>query len=1531
MDYVFRASSAQDRIKAVDFVLTRFHESIFLDTLAFPMYGVALSVTGLVLCVLMSRFARKGPEDIENRAHPELSGIAPSAGHSIFFFRLLRLAGCIALLGCSIATLVLKPGEAAGLSRLSSHRTLSICMCVTYLYDTALAVATLSAQRDHRAVAKNHLNFLLLVTAGVMSYRDIAPLATFNSFPRDESEGWLLWMKVALLLMTAVIIPLVSPREYVPADPENPSSTPSPEQTASWISLVLFIWMDKVVATAYRVSHLAADALPPLPDTNGAAYLKRVSFKHLDPFSGAKSRHMFFGLLRVAARELPALVSGLFVQLCANFAAPVGINRLLRYIETEGEGAVYRPWVWIVWLVAGPLIADVSHGWFLFIATRIGVRQESIITQLVFEHALRMRVKAEVHNPPDKKKAGGNNTTGKINNLVTGDISNISDAGLRQFSTLVIYTPLAILLSLVFLYNVLGWSALVGVVVIIVMMPLPGFLAKLFGGIEKETMKRTDGRVQAMTEMVNVIRMVKVLGWEREMEQRIAGKREDELHWMKKRRLYTLITSSLNVGLHEKSNSGALIHFAKTIVMKEELSASKVFSSMTIFDLFAYELERLMSMLTAIPKGKVSLDRLTAFLRETELLDRYSKPDDLEAQANSELIGFNQATFSWSETSPSQGSAPAFQLQIDEELVFSKNSVNLIVGPTGSGKTSMLMALLGEMHYTPNTSESWSNLPRIGGVAYAAQESWVLNATVKENILFGASFDNTRYKDVLYQCALDHDLNLFQDGDETEIGEKGLTLSGGQKARVTLARAIYSSAEIILLDDVLAALELGRCISLMRYLLTSLCSVHTAKWIINKCFKGRLVKGRTLIMVTHNLALAQPLADFVVSIKDGRIANQGSLSKALAEDDILAKEAQAQEEKVGVAAQNLNDEHIESIADTKDNAQPSDKSNARGKLIVSEEILTGRLALPAVKLYLSGLGGSYPFLFYTGFVGTFVLRQLTFTVQTWYLGYWASQYETRDAREVPALSFIGIYGLMLLAAYIFAVMSSIIFITGVIRASRIVNNKLVVSILGTTLRWLDTTPVSRIITRCTQDMRAVDGPISVIVDALANVTLTMIIKFGAVVTLSPVFLLPALLVALLGVWIGQIYMKAQLPIKREMSNAKSPILAHFGAAMVGLTSIRAYGAEQAFIGEAIVRQDKYTRTSRSFWNLNRWVDIRINTIGSMFAAGLAIYLVYFHELSASNVGFSLNMAVGFTKLIFLWVRYFNHFEVQGDSLERIQSYLTIEQEKKPTPSGVPPAYWPASGQLTVKDLSARYSPDGPNVLENVTFSINTGERIGIVGRTGSGKSSLALSLLRCIYTEGEVIFDGIPTDTVNLDILRSKITIIPQVPELLSGTLRENLDPFQSHDDATLNDALRASGLFSLQEDTDQVKLTLDSPIASGGGNLSVGQRQVIALARALVRDSKLLILDEATSAIDYKTDAIIQSSLRTALKPDVTLLTIAHRLQTVMDFDKILVLDTGNIVEYDTPRNLLRNPNGYLRALVEESADKAALYAMAK
>jgi len=440
----------------------------------------------------------------------------------------------------------------------------------------------------------------------------------------------------------------------------------------------------------------------------------------------------------------------------------------------------------------------------------------------------------------------------------------------------------------------------------------------------------------------------------------------------------------------------------------------------------------------------------------------------------------------------------------------------------------------------------------------------------------------------------------------------------------------------------------------------------------------------------------------------------------------------------------------------------------------------------------------------------------------------------------------------------------------------------------------------------------------------------MIIKLAAIVIISPLFLFPGMALAALGGYFGHVYLKAQLSVKREMSNARAPVLAHFNAAIAGLVSIRAYGAQAHFQAESIVRVDKFSRTARTFNDLNRWISIRLDVLGSLFTAALATYLVYGSRTSAANTGFALNMAVGISGTILFWVRIFNNLEVNAQSLERIRQYLEIDHEPQPTAAGAPPAYWPATGTLAVTGLSAKYSPNGPKVLRDINFIVESGERVGIVGRTGSGKSSLMLSLLRCILTEGRVMYDGLDINTMNIDALRSSITIIPQVPEMLSGTLRQNLDPFGQNDDAVLNDALRAAGLFSLQKETDESRITLDTPIASGGGNLSVGQRQILALARAIVRRSKLLILDEATSAIDHATDTIIQSSLRHQLDKYATLLTIAHRLQTIMDADKILVLDAGRIVEFGKPSELLKIKKGAFRALVDESADKDHLYAMA-
>ncbi|KAJ7283151.1 hypothetical protein C8J57DRAFT_1498229 [Mycena rebaudengoi] len=1588
------------------FTPVQFRPTIRSASFLIPLSVAACSALILLVHLVLSyTLVKDGLRRIGiGRAGTSEKAPTPGIGYgAILVYRVARLVGCVGLFALSATSLRSE--------HLIKWRQKEAAMSLTYLYASFLALLSTKSTRTRQRLVR-HANTVLFVAFAVYVYRDVFPLATFTRVPEDLQEGPILWAKISLLFATAIVVPLFTPRQYIPADPLHPMKTPNPEQTASIIAFAFYFFLDRIVFLGYRNSEIKEDEFYPLCDTDASRHLRARTFPHLDTFSGSKKRHIFFGLMRIFRVEVSLMAVLQVFQVLANFSSPIAMQQLLKYLETHDENTVARPWVWILVLFSGPALGGLASQFYLFITTRTLVRTEAIITQLVFAHSLRIRMKAEttaekdsvspaapaVESPETASRAesdaetvdeagtidetqstatqengessSGADTatlqasssstksaaskdskeptkpatkakgslTGKINNLVTTDLGNIVDS--RDLLYLVVYIPLQIAISVWFLHSLLGWAAWVGLGSILVLTPLPGYMAKLVQSVQKERLKRTDERVQSVSEAVNVLRMVKLFGWETKMKDRISAKalhvRDEELIWAWKRGLLTLASvlvkfvqspallfqtdghrtassSLLSLWSPLSEYSEALSSFYRTfmdtetmcstIVMGQPLNASKVFSSITVFDL------------------------LRDNIAQSELLDSFDETAGplvlfpAEPVAD-ERIGFRNATFSWSKDTDGAltPSRRKFLLKIEEELIFERGRINLVVGPTGSGKTSLLHALLGEMHWIPSSPDSWYNLPRGAGVAYAAQESWVLNDTIKDNIIFDTPLDEERYKKVIYQCALEQDIDLFQAGDQTEVGEKGLTLSGGQKARLTLARAVYSTASILLLDDVLAALD-----------------VHTAQWVVEKCFGGDLLKGRTVILVTHNIALAGPIAHFVVTFgADGTVKSQGSVAE-------LARGPLAAQIREDQKALDKVEQEVDAPTTQEAAAPKSD-----GKLIVAEEIHEGHVSLAAVKMYLLAMAGKHRVMFFgCCLIGLFI-QQAFGVMRTWLLGYWARQYDFYPASDVPVLLFMTLFIGIIFMNLLFFGAVFVVVVFGQLRASKTIHQRLIASILSAPLRWLDVTPTSRIIARVTNDIRAVDDVLANMLYHSSALITAMAVRFIAVILYTPIFFVPGLLIGALGGWLGQIYIAAQLPAKRFMSNTRAPVLAHFGAAIAGLVSVRAYGAQDKFGVESLSRIDRYPRTARASYNMNRcgyvffpgtsvsfpgcrWVSTRIDILGNIFSAGLATYLVYVAHTSAADTGFVISMSVTFTSMLLWVVRGLNEFEVQGNSLERIQSYVNIEHEKPFTEAGKPPAYWPASGDLRVENLSAKYSDDGPSVLHGVSFHVKSGERVGIVGRTGSGKSSLTLSLLRCIPTEGSIIYDGLDTSQLNLDALRSSITIIPQVPELLSGSLRANLDPFGQYDDAELNSALRAAGLFALQSEMDEGRITLDSAISAGGSNLSVGQRQIFALARAIVRKSKILILDEATSAIDYKTDAIIQTSLREELPSDVSLITVAHRLQTIMDADKIMVLDAGRIVEFDSPKALLKIKDGKLRALVEESGDRDVLYAMAE
>ncbi|KZS96535.1 P-loop containing nucleoside triphosphate hydrolase protein [Sistotremastrum niveocremeum HHB9708] len=1551
--------------------------TVFEDVRCIPLYTSFLSVILLVLHSFVPHTRlKKYYARVVDLTYDAKFRDDPIFRES-FLTRLLqsiRLLCCLALVALSASLLVTS-------SR--TDRDVDIVLLSFFIYSTIISFVSVGGSKKWRSITSAHLSFSHLVAFGVYVARDLAPLALARE-SADSSEGAVGWARFILLGVTGFLIPGILPHKYYPVDPENPSE-PAPHQTASYVTWAFFDFLDPVVYRAFRSSTLTFDELPVLADDDQSKYLARTSFAVVDPVTRGGKRNLVWGFLVYFRKQYFIMFIAAVLQSINEFALPIATNRILAYLEPGGQVDSIKPWVWILWLGTGPIIGSICFQIYLYVQTQTLVRLQAILTQIILIHSMRVRlattivvdpkdaaaakasassaptpapasaVVSETNTPametvslPDQETESVDNDTtirgsestttllpssssakstgdgtkkdgtegkpekkeaeksedyiGKINNFLTTDSHQLLIGQDWMQPGLV---AIRIGMCMAFLYLILGWSALVGMGAMVIFLPIPGYIGKLMIKFQKDKMKKV---YPLTTAVMNVIRMIKLFAWESKVEEQIAEKRNEELKYHLRNEMTEIATWSLNAFFPAVTMISTYATYPSRVTSKVTYRPLKVFNS------FEGHLQRLFFFLPGILRAKVSIDRIGAFLNSGELYSETTAAAALASETapiDKSSVLIRDAVFTWDKIGSSSGTATPsrrrnFKLQIDGDLTFKPGVVNLICGPTASGKTSLLMALLGEMYFQPSLPTGTYNLPRDGGVAYAAQETWVLNETIRENILFGSAYDKERFDKVVYQCGLKRDLSLFDAGDMTEVGEKGITLSGGQKARITLARAVYSQAQVVLLDDVLSALD-----------------VHTAQWVAQKCLGGDILEGRTVLLVTHNVLLCEPIADYVISIgQDGKIVSKGTISDALKKNAKLREEVKA-EEKAEVEAK------VDAVADADETADPGAEAPAEekkdsGKLIVAEEMAVGHVSWDAAKLYGGQMGG--PIFFALIMLALFV-EGLTAVFQKWFLGYWSSRYEIRPPVPIPIELYLGIYSSFYFVELLFGTVIQMVFILGAIRASRSLHAKLVKSVLNATLRWLDTVPISRVISRCSQDCLTIDSGLPGMLIGILFLTTRLFLYFiGVIVSAGWPSLIPGVFVAVSGVICGQIYIKAQLPVKRHMSNLKSPVLSHVGAALHGLVSIRAYGAQGAFEAESLRRIDRFSRAARTQWNFNRWIAVRMDTLGAVFSGIVAAYLVYGRDLNSGSVGFTLSLISAFSSMLLGWVRVLNEVEVPGNSVERIRDFLLIDHEPEPQESGKTPAYWPSTGELHVEKLSARYSADSPEVLKNISFSLSPGQRMGIVGRTGAGKSTVALALLRAIPTTGSVIYDGIDIAQINLNILRSNITIIPQHPELLAGNLRDNLDPFSEHDDATLNDALRAAGLYHTQSDDAEGGITLDTDVQSGGSNFSQGQRQIVALARAILRRSKIVILDEATAAIDYATDHAIQESLRTEFK-EATVITVAHRLQTIMQSDKIIVLDTGSAVELDSPKALLQKEGSFFKSLVDESSDKEALY----
>ncbi|KAJ2555510.1 hypothetical protein EV175_002249, partial [Coemansia sp. RSA 1933] len=954
--------------------------------------------------------------------------------------------------------------------------------------------------------------------------------------------------------------------------------------------------------------------------------------------------------------------------------------------------------------------------------------------------------------------------------------------------------------------------------------------------------------------------------------------------------------------------------------------------------------------------------------------------------------------------------APGFALT-DITLRFPVGGLSIVVGPTGCGKSSLLAALVGEMTLTsgritiPTTDphsyhlqlaeegdalnanrNKYAQVAELAGqglmmrdIAYVSQEAWLRNATIRENILFNEPYDKERYEEVLRVCALKPDMRIFVAGDQTEIGERGVTLSGGQKQRVALARAVYSSRRIMLIDDCLSAVD-----------------SHTAKHILMECLVGKtkLMQGRTRILVTHHVAMCLPHTQYVVMMHEGQITmkgvpselqSQGSLSAILEDleesrksdamvkkpsdkeskgksiegildgnsgqdDDVEEKERLAKSVNDTKPEDEYNTERLRNIAEQKGLDPDSDISALQGTLVEEEEREEGYVRPEIWFQYMRMCG---PWWYWAITVGFIIAARLATIASDYWVRLWMSSTSSvGDGAQRSVATWLGVYVLAGVGITVIQLSAMVNENAGSMRAALKYHEELFTRVVNATPRFFDKTPIGRVISRFSSDMQTIDGGIIFYIAAL----IVQIAQVGSVFVIismvTPPFVVIALAMTAAYALMAVYYLNATRELKRMDSITMSPLLSLFSELITGVESIRAFGAQSQYTLEAMGRVDTHNRPYYLMWAANRWLCTRIEFSGCIVSfSATVLILASLDRIDAGLAGFVLMYAISFSSYMLWFIRNYSECEISMNAVERVNQYLVLEQE---APAFVdaehrPPPSWPATGSVTASDLVVEYVPGTP-VLHGISFSVKHGEKIGVVGRTGAGKSTLSLAFLRFVEaSSGSIIVDGVDISKIGLEELRRNVTIIPQDPSLFNGTIRFNLDPFDEFPEELLWDSLRRSHLVyeetakASEQSSDAgskdvltasrmsgIFTSLDADIKENGQNLSLGQRQLVALARALVRRSRLIIMDEATASVDFDTDHRIQRTIRGPEFANSTLICVAHRLRTIIDYDRVLVLDKGKVAEFDTPYNLLQSEDGIFKSMCEKSGEYEHLVAAA-
>lgn len=1216
------------------------------------------------------------------------------------------------------------------------------------------------------------------------------------------------------------------------------------------------------------------------------------------------------GLLRVLHKAFGLRYYSLGVlKLVGNmlgFAGPLLLNSLVGFMEKEGAPVSWGAWC-TFGLFASTFLSAVIRNVFVYQVSKVALSARAALVSSIYGKALRVR-------SSDLARF----TLGEVINFMSTD----TDRVVNFFNSFheVWSLPFQFSIALYLLYLQVGVAFLGGLGVALLLVPLNKLLASRILENNKQMLRHKDSRVKLMTEVLFGIRVIKFYNWEAHFAERIAACRKLELSHLKAIKYLDAVCvytwAALPVVI-------SILTFVTYVFLGHELTAAKVFTTLALVGMLILPLNSFPWVLNGTLEAKVSLDRIQRFLKLSNVdLNAYYSPVTPEDPEASVVIG--QGTFSWQDGSsldhPAEqegeaGSPSGHLLLQDLHLRVTKGSLVVVVGKVGCGKSSLLAAISGELNRLTGTVYVQG---REEGFGLATQEPWIQHATVRDNILFGRGYDSIFYQAVIEACALTDDLNILPSGDRTEVGEHGVTLSGGQKARLALARAVYMEKDIYLLDDPLAAVD-----------------SDVAHHLMDKCILG-ILRSKTRILCTHRIEFVDK-ADVVVLMDKGAIIKTGSAAEVLPLVEAVPKQRK----------NNINAKEKNVIEQEELQGPSSDLPVEEGSFLPEDEQKqVGGLAWTVYHAYWRAVGGALA----VAILLSLLLMQGSKNVSDWWLSYWISELkyngsaathvtpafsslqllpfisgglmypltsvETSSNRSSELRFYLTVYGSLAVTNTVFTAIRAFLFAYGAICAATVIHNRVLDQVLKATVAFFDTAPVGRILNRFSSDLYSVDDSLPFVLNILlANgfglLGMLVVMSYGL-----PWILVPLLPLALVYHGTQRFYRHTSRELKRLCSLTLSPIYAHFSETLSGLGTIRASASTTRFEEENERRLEVNQRCVFLGNAAMQWLDIRLQMIGVVVVTVIGMVAVIQHQYRSIDpglVGLSLSYALSITGLLSGLIFSFTQTEMQLVSVERTEEYSTsLPTEPQHSNPRLPPG-WPEQGRIKLRGAVLTYRQGLPNALDGLSLVVRPGEKVGIVGRTGSGKSTLFMALFRMVeLNQGQILLDGLDTRQVGLSQLRSKLAIIPQDPFLFSGTVRENLDPCGRHPDHSLADALQQCHLSHVIAGMGG----LDAEVGERGKFFSLGQRQLLCLARALLTKANILCIDEATASVDQKTDQLIQQTIREKFQ-NKTVLTIAHRINTIMDSDRVLVMHNGKGVEFETPEALCQRENSMFLHLV--------------